>query len=174
MIDTIWNHYPQKQKYFFLKNILINHLNELKQIRMSHKDIKLLYSYKMQLRYFDEDRNYHLNSKTYYKMIEELLMNYDDNIANGKYLNYSLSLIYWHETPVSKYSHCYMNIYKKRTIHVKNDRTGQLHMAWDIFGVLSVDKCCERNFDTIEGKKHEWIHQTGFVVRIVDKKALKL
>merc|ERR1712228_855000 len=97
--------------------------------------------------------------------LEWLTVHKSEYETYGKHLNYSLSLIYWHETPVSKYSHCYMNICKKNTVHIKNNRTGQLHMAWDVYGVMSVDKCCERDSDIMEYKNGDtWIHQTGFVV----------
>ena len=168
LIDSMWSYYPQKQKYVALKNVLLDHLNELKQIRMSDMN-KLLYSYKMQLRYCDEDRNHHLNSRTYYKMIEEMLMNYDVNIANGKHLNYSISLVYWHETPVSKYSHCFVSICKRNGVYMKNDKTGKYHKAWDVYGLISVSQDCQRNAD----RQQAWIQQTGFVVRVVDRKALK-
>eukprot|EP00483_Globobulimina_turgida_P011993 UN12015 len=62
-IDSNWNRYPNplKSQYLTSKNKLSKHLNELKQIKMNK--IKPLFSYKMQLRYIDEDRNYHLNSR---------------------------------------------------------------------------------------------------------------
>merc|ERR1712129_161398 len=59
MTDKMWQEYPQKEKYFILKHRLLAHLEELKEIRMNDDDaMTFLFSYKMQLRFFDEDRNH--------------------------------------------------------------------------------------------------------------------
>eukprot|EP01084_Bolivina_argentea_P000342 649_1 len=173
-IDANWNLYPKelKPQYYKSKNILLTHLNELKHIGMNKiENNKLLYSHKMQLRYFDEDRNHHLNSRKYYVLIEEALMNYDNKMAMNKYLNYSISIVYWKETPVKKYKNCYVNICKKNTILLKNNINNKNHIGWDFYGVLCVCKCCQRNYDLKEEQnhKHQWIYHTGFVLRVFDR-----
>ncbi len=108
----------------------------------------------MQLRFIDEDMNHHLKYCSYFKMIEECLMNYDIHIANNKYLNYSMSVIYWKETAVNKYNYCFVNIYKKNKRVIKNDKNNNSHIKWDCFGLISVCKCCQRKREINYGECH--------------------
>eukprot|EP01084_Bolivina_argentea_P141270 248251_1 len=108
-----WNDkYPQDLKpvYIKLKNITSNHLQTLKKIKMDRNYNDILFSYNLQLRYMDEDRNHHLNFRSYFSHIEECLMHYDNKFANNKYVNYSMTIAYWKETAVRKYKQCFVNI----------------------------------------------------------------
>ena len=170
-----------KPKYIELKGIVNKHLNELNEIKNIKTLIpsKLIFSYKLQLRYMDEDTNYHLNYRSYFHHIEEVLISYHYNMQMEpkQYLNYSLTVVYWKEVSVNKYSHCFVNIYKKENIFVEENNNGNKHKGYDFYACLSVCKCCQRNYsvkETNDDHRHQWIHHTGFVARSFDKKPYKL
>ena len=174
--DNIWNNlYPVqlKPKYKELKGIVNTHLAELNGVRhVKTFPSDLVFSYKLQLRFMDEDRNYHLNYRSYFNHFEEALNHYFYKIGkNNRFLNYSLTVVYWKEVNVTKYSHCFINIYKIEEI-VVNEKNGTKHKGYDFYGCLSVSKGCERAQDN-DDDTHEWLQCTGFIARCVDKRPYK-
>lgn len=174
--NTWDNIYPKelKPKYIEMKQTVSKHLDELKLIKNEKVLPSLIFSYKLQLRYMDEDRNHHLNFRSYFNYVEEALMNYNKDMAVNRYLNYSVTVVYWKEVNVKKYSYCFVNIYKKEMVFVKEESNGQIHKGYDFYGAISVNKSCERDGGMINDQyQDEWIHHTGFVARCVDKRVYR-
>eukprot|EP01084_Bolivina_argentea_P067106 122297_1 len=160
MIDNVWKYdYPQnmKQRYQSLKDILLKNSRYLKQNVVNNANKQLLLSYEMNLRYCDQDHFGHLNQATYFHYVEECLFDYFYNTKMNKNIVFeSMTAVFWNEIAIKKNKSCFVNIWEIKTI-------GNGANAMDFYG--SID---------IKNEKNEWVHNFGFVMRVLNVNKSKL
>eukprot|EP01084_Bolivina_argentea_P144458 253438_1 len=158
LINNTWNNdYPQnmKHKYKNLKNTFVNNMEYLKQNIFKNNKNKLLFSYKIALRYMDQDPVQHLNQSTYFHYVEEGLFNYFFQHKKNKYVVFqSMTALYKKEISLRKHDHCFVNLWHIKSTHHSN-----------------VVKYC----GSVDIKhNNQWDHHCGFVMTVLNSNRSKL
>eukprot|EP01084_Bolivina_argentea_P046323 85305_1 len=168
LIDYYYNNiYPKtlKPKYRNLKNILLNDMNLLNNLKKLNNK-QLLYSHPLQLRYDDEDNNNHLNLFSYPKYVNEGLVMFDKDLITNKAIIYCMSNIYWKEIRMKFWNHCYVNIWSVKDREL-NGKCMKL-----IVGTIDIDEKYSKRYDNkvsiLSGNdSNQFVHYHGFVAGIV-------
>eukprot|EP01084_Bolivina_argentea_P005698 10758_1 len=156
IINNSWNNeYPNdfKSRYKPLKQTFSSNMKYLTKniLKTDDKNKILLYSYKMQIRYQDQDPLQHLNQATYFHFVEECIYKYYNKTT---VLFDSMTAIYWREISIKKYNYCFVNIWFKEKI-INNTINGL--NKWKYYGSIDV-----KNNDT-------FTHCCGFAITVYNE-----